>query len=102
MSELTGKQRQRLRGLAHRLEPIVQVGKGGLSPEAVAQVDRALDAHELVKVRFVAGKEEKRELAAELAVRTSAALAGTVGHVAILFRAQADPEKRRIRLDPSS
>jgi len=101
LSELSGRQRRQLRGLAHGLDPVVHVGKGGLSAEAVGQVDRALDDHELIKVRFVADKEAKRELAAELAERTRSALAGTVGHVAILYRPQADPGKRRIRLDQS-
>lgn len=102
MSDLSGRQRRHLRGLAHDLEPVVHLGKGGLSADLVAQVDRALAAHELIKVRFVAGKEERRALAAELAARTGAALAGLVGHVAILFRRQADPEKRRVPFDPAS
>jgi len=98
MSELSSKQRKHLRGLAHALEPIVHLGKSGLTEEVVRQVDRALDAHELVKVRFVAGKEEKRGLVEELGERLGAAVAGVVGHVGILYRRQAEPEKRRIRL----
>jgi RNA-binding protein len=97
--DLTSSQRKRLRGLAHSLEPLVHVGKGGVTDELAAQLDRALDAHELVKVRFLEGKEEKRELVAELCRRTGAAEAGTVGHVAILYRGHADPEKRRVALD---
>jgi RNA-binding protein len=95
---LTSAQRKRLRGLAHALEPLVHVGKSGITDELVAQLDRALDAHELVKVRFLEGKEEKAELVAELCARTGAATAGTVGHIAIFYRAHADPEKRRIVL----
>ena len=103
MDPLTSKQRKRLRGLAHALEPLVHVGKSGVTDELVAQLDRALDAHELVKVRFLdvralEGKAEKAELVAELCARTGAEAAGTVGHVAILFREHADPEKRRIEL----
>lgn len=96
---LDGRQRKRLRGMAHALEPIVHVGKSGVTDELVAQLDRALDAHELVKVRFLEGKEEKSELTAELCARTGAVTAGAVGHVAILFRPHPDESKRRIRLD---
>jgi RNA-binding protein len=97
--ELTSSQRKRLRGLAHALEPVVWIGKGLLSERSLRQVDRELDAHELIKVRFLEGKEEKRELTAELCSRTGAALAGAVGHVAILYRQHSDPKKRRIELD---
>ncbi|KAB2969138.1 MAG: ribosome assembly RNA-binding protein YhbY [Thermoanaerobaculia bacterium] len=100
MSELTGRQRRQLRGLAHALSPIVQVGKEGVTPALAAQVGRALDAHELIKVRFLAGKEEKHLLVAELAAATGAAEAGVVGHVAILYRAHPDPKKRKVRLEP--
>lgn len=98
MSELTAKQRKHLRGLAHALEPVVHVGRGGASDELVRQVDRALAAHELVKVRFVGSRQEKARLVAELCARAGAAAAGVVGHVAILYRRHAEPEKRRIRL----
>jgi len=98
MGELSGRQRRQLRGLAHALDAVVHVGKGGLTDEVVAQVDRALETHELIKVRFLEGKAERTELGPELARRTSAAEAGGVGHVAILYRAHPDPEKRRIRL----
>lgn len=95
---LSGKQKRTLRGLAHDLEPVVHVGKAGLSDELVAQVARALDAHELIKVRVLVGKDEKDELLAELERATGAAEAGRVGHVSILYRRHPDPEKRRIRL----
>ena len=98
MNTLTSKQRKRLRGLAHALEPVVHVGKEGATAALVAQVARALDDHELIKIRFVDGKADKAELVAAIVAATGAAEAGTVGHVAILYRRQPDPEKRRIEL----
>lgn len=98
MSPLTSRQRKYLRGLAHAFEPIVHVGKGGVTDALLVQIEHALDHHELIKVRFVDGKEAKAELVAEIVARTGAAEAGRVGHVAILYRAQTDPEKRRIEL----
>lgn len=98
--QLTSSQRKRLRGLAHDLHPVVQIGKSGLTDAVIAELDRALDDHELIKIRFVAGKEAKAELVAEAIERLECAEAGRVGHVAILYRQQRDPEKRRIPLDP--
>jgi RNA-binding protein len=95
---LTGRQRRHLRGLAHALRPVVQVGKGGASEAVVAQIERALADHELIKVRFVGGKEEKAERIAAIVAATGAAEAGRGGHVAILYRRQPDPQKRRIEL----
>ena len=96
--ELAGYQRRALRGAAHALDPVVHVGKDGLSDTLVAAVEEALLAHELIKVRFVDHKSEKKEIAADLAERLGAAVAGTVGHVAILYRPHPEEAKRRIHL----
>lgn len=96
--ELAGYQRRALRAAAHGLQPIAYVGKEGLTENVLAGVRDALAAHELIKVRFVDDKERRRELAAELADAVEAALAGVVGHVAILYRPHPDAKKRRIEL----
>jgi len=96
--ELAGRQRRHLRALAHRLKPVVWSGKHGVTPELLGTVDRALGAHELIKVKFVEHKERRRELASAIASGTGAAVAGVIGNVAILYREQPDPEKRTIRL----
>ena len=99
MAGLEGSQRKYLRGLAHHLRPLVQVGKVGLTDRVGAAVETALDSHELVKVQFVGdARVEKKPLATEIEVRTGAECVGTIGHMAIYYRQQADPEKRRIRL----
>ncbi len=95
---LTGSQRKQLRSLAHHLDPVVQVGKLGLSEELLAAVDGALEAHELIKVRFLQFKEERRALVEEIARRCGCEVAGAVGNMAILYREHPDPEKRSIRL----
>lgn len=97
---LTSAQRKRLRGLAHDLKPLVQLGKSGLTAGVLAEIDRALDDHELIKVRFLAGKEAKEALVGEIVARLGCSEAGRIGHVSILYRRQRDPEKRRIPLDP--
>jgi RNA-binding protein len=97
---LTSKQRKHLRGLAHELKPLVQVGQRGLTDALARQVDAALTAHELVKVRIGGESPDAGgEVAARLCERLGCDLAGSIGHVLILFRA--NPEAPRIRLpDP--
>lgn len=96
--ELSARQRKFLRGLAHGYEPIVHLGKSGLTDAVAAQIDRALDDHELIKLRYVDGKEEKNALAAAIEERLSCSEVGRVGHVSVFYRPQADPEKRKIHL----
>ncbi|MBW1989864.1 MAG: ribosome assembly RNA-binding protein YhbY [Deltaproteobacteria bacterium] len=96
--ELTGAQKKTLRGMAHSLKPIVHVGQRGVTESLVANLDQALDDHELVKVRFVEhkDKEDKKRIAAELEQAVSASMVGMKGHTAIFFRQHPDPEKRKI------
>jgi RNA-binding protein len=96
---MTSGQRKKLRSLAHHLEPVVYIGKQGLTDAVIAAADRAFDAHELIKVRFQEHKEEKRALTDQLAARTRSEIAGVLGHVAILYREHADPGKRKIALE---
>lgn len=97
--ELAGFQRRHLRGLAHHLKPVVQVGQAGATPAVLDALDAALRDHELVKVRL-REPEDKRALARTLAEATDAQLAGLVGHTAILYRRH--PERPRIALGDES
>lgn len=98
MAGLTSTQRKHLRGLAHSLKPIVRVGQKGLSDSVFDEVDQALDAHELIKVKLAGDRDERQRDAEELAERTRSHLAGTIGTVAILYRQHPDREKRKIRV----
>jgi len=98
MSELSTKQIAYLRGLGQRLEPTVHFGQAGLTDALLASLNQALDNQELVKVKFHAHKEEKKQLAPELANRTGSVLVQRVGHVVVLYRQQPDPEKRKIQV----
>lgn len=98
MSDLTGAQRKHLRGLAHDLDPVVHLGQQGLTDAVLEEIDHALEAHELIKLRFLDFKDEKKRLTREIAQDLDAHVAGAVGHVAILYRRHPDPEKRKIHL----
>lgn len=94
MAVLTSKQRQYLRGLAHPLAPIVRVGKAGVTDSVIAETKKSLHSHELIKVRIeVDESAARKELAEKLAEAADAQVAGTVGKVAILYRArEEEPE----------
>jgi len=99
-SALTSRQRGRLRSLAHSLEPAVLVGRAGVTDAVVREVDDALEARELIKVRLPGDREERARAAAAMAERTSSELAGQIGRVAILYRGNPDPARRKVDLPP--
>ena len=98
MADLTGTQKKHLRGLAHSLKPVVQVGRNGLTDPVIQSIDEALADHELIKVRLADPQGQKRELADEIAARTGSARVGLVGNVVTLYRQHPDPEERRIEV----
>ncbi len=96
MIELNSSQRKYLRKVGHHLDPLIIVGKQGVTDMLVRAVSEALEHHELVKIRFNEFKDEKRELIDELVRRTGSQVAGMIGHVALLYKEQPDEEKRKI------
>jgi putative YhbY family RNA-binding protein len=90
---LTSRERSQLKARAHALEPVVQVGQGGLSDTLVAEVDRALTAHGLIKVRLGGDDRDARKaLGAELCARTDAADVQRVGKIMVLWRPKPEAE----------
>ena len=98
MTQLSGKQRKRLRGLAHGLRPVVYVGARGLTDAVMQQLDAVLERHELIKVRIEMERSERQAIVTRIEESTGAASAGLVGKVAILYRAHPNQESRRVRL----
>jgi RNA-binding protein len=96
MEPLSGKQLRKLKSLAHHLKPIVFIGKLGVTDSLVEALDQALAAHELVKVKFIGFKDEKKALIEVVSERTGAAPVALVGNIATLYRQCDDPAKRRI------
>lgn len=94
---LTSAQNRFLRGQAHDLKAMLQVGGKGLTDAVVAEVDLALEHHELIKVKVAADDREARDaMIAELGERTGAAVVQRIGHTAVLYRQSR--EKRQIVL----
>lgn len=99
MEALTGSQRTKLRGLAQKASPAIQVGKSGLTPEVLREFERALDRLELVKVRLPKLEAaQRRSFLNQLATSTGSELCGQVGHTASFFRRNPDPKKQVIAL----
>jgi RNA-binding protein len=86
--EIAENQRRFLRGRAHALKPIIQIGGKGLTEALAKETARALKDHELIKVRATAADRVARDaLIAELVARTDSTLVHRIGHVAVLYRA---------------
>jgi RNA-binding protein len=98
VEELNNAQVRKLKAMAQRMEATVKIGKQGLSEGFIKSLDEELSRHELVKVKFAEFKEQKKELAPQLAERTNSRLVMQVGNVVVLFRRNADEAKQKIKL----
>ena len=88
---LTSAQTRFLRGQAHDLKAMLQVGGKGISDALVAEVELALEQHELIKVKVGGEDREARDaMIGTLAERTGAALVQRIGHTAVLYRPSKD------------
>lgn len=86
LEPLTNSQTRKFKAAAQHLEPMLKVGKAGLTDSFIASVDEALTQHELVKIKFVEFKDQKKVLAPQLAEKTSSHLIMRVGNVMVLHR----------------
>ena len=91
---LKGSERKYLRGLAHGMKPVVQIGKHGVTPEAIKQIDQALSDHELIKIKFNEFKDEKEDLSSVIEKETGSECVGMIGHIAIFYRENPEKENR--------
>lgn len=88
---LSSSQRRYLRGLCHHLQPIIQLGANGASEAVTKELDKALDHHELIKVKLSGGdREERRQQVDTLLEATGAELVQSIGHTASVFRRNPD------------
>ncbi len=84
---LTGKQKRFLRSKAHHLQPIFQVGKGGVNENMVKQISDALEARELIKVSVLQNcEEDKHTVAKKLTAGSGAELVQVIGNTIVLYK----------------
>jgi RNA-binding protein len=87
MTALTGKQRRHLRALGHGLDPVVRVGKGGITDGLVAAVSQALEDHELIKVKVLEeSPQDRKQTAGQIAERCDACEVQVLGRNVLLYR----------------
>jgi RNA-binding protein len=94
---LSERDKKHLRGLGHRLHPVVMVGAQGLRPSVIEALEQALVDHELVKLKIAVGDRQARAaVLAQMTGATGAELVQQIGHTALLFRR--NPKRPRIEL----
>ncbi len=96
--EITSSERKKLRGLAHHIKPVIQLGKNGISESLIKAAEEALKDHELIKLKFLDFKDAKKELSLELSKKLDSHVVGMVGNTAIFYRENPIEEKRKILL----
>src|SRR5512139_304256 len=88
---LSNAQKRYLRGLAHDLKPVIMVGAKGVTDALVAELDLALEQHELLKVKVAAEDRETRDSWIEaMTAQAKATLVSRIGHTAVLYRRRKD------------
>lgn len=92
---LSAAQRREYRAIAHNLKPIILIGDKGLSEGLMQELDRALDDHELIKVKVASTDRELRsEVIDELCRQSGAELVQTIGKIAIVLRRAKQPNPK--------
>jgi len=92
MKPLTPAQRQHLRGLAHNSQPVVMIGGQGLTPAVLKEIERALAAHELIKIKAASDESEvRREWLTEICAASGAEPVQQIGKVLVIYRPASKP-----------
>lgn len=95
---LTNSQRAELRSIGSKLDPIVYVGKEGITDSVIGALDEALSSHELVKVKFIHKKDQVKELSDELENKTGSLIVATTGFTTLFFRQNPNVEDQIYRI----
>lgn len=92
---LSPEQRREYRGIAHNLKPVIIIGDKGLTEGLLQELDRALDDHELIKIKIASpDREQRHEAVAALCETSGAQLVQTIGKIAVIMRRAAKPNPK--------
>jgi RNA-binding protein len=95
MSKPSSQEARQLRAIGHRLKPVVTVAGKGVSDAVVAEIDGALERHELIKIKLAVGDRDQRSAAAEaIRQRTGAEIIQSIGNVVLVLRRSTRPDPR--------
>lgn len=93
LSTLSAIEKKRFRRIGHKLRPIVTIAGKGLTEGVVAEVNRSLADHELIKIKLSgADRQAKKNICADLCLKCDAQLVQTIGHIVLLFRKSEQPD----------
>lgn len=79
-------EKKKLKALAHALNPVVMIGQAGLTDAVIKEINVALDAHELIKVKIRAERDDRRAISEQIISATQAELVQSIGQIAVLYR----------------
>ena len=95
MSKKTNQDIKQLRAIGHKLNPVVTIAGNGLTESVLAELERALGDHELIKVKLAVGSRDARSaVAQEICDRSGAELVQSIGNVVVILRRAATPDPR--------
>lgn len=89
---LSKTQKRALKAQAHALKPVVMIGNNGLTPNVLAEINQALDHHELIKVKIAAERDDREQVAQEILTQTGADLVQIMGYNATFYREKPEEE----------
>jgi RNA-binding protein len=78
--------KKKLRAEAHTLKPVVMIGQSGFTAAVLAEIELALDSHELIKVKIRAERDDRKLIIEKICTDTGAELIQTIGQIAVLYR----------------
>ena len=90
---LTQEQKKQFKSIGHHLKPVVTIADNGLTENVLAELDRALNDHELIKIQLRAERDDRKALIDDLCKKSSCLLVQSIGKVALVYRKNAQPNK---------
>jgi len=79
-------QKKKLKALAHPLNPVVIIGQAGLTDAVIKEINVALNAHELIKIKIRAERDERATIREQICEQTKAELVQSIGQIAVIYR----------------
>ena len=79
-------QKKKLKAQAHALNPVVMIGQAGLTDAVIKEINVALDAHELIKIKIRAEREDRAAISEQICAQTHAELVQSIGQIAVVYR----------------
>ncbi|MDY0249116.1 MAG: ribosome assembly RNA-binding protein YhbY [Pseudomonas sp.] len=91
---LTQEQKKQFKSIGHHLKPIVTIADNGLTESVLAELDRALNDHELIKIQLrLAERDDRNAIVNDVCQKSSCILVQSIGKVALIYRKNAQPNK---------